>query len=267
LFLVHGAGGDVLWGYANLAGCLPADQPLYGLKSRGQVGLEEPTSIEEMAKCYLDEIRAFQAEGPYYLGGYCFGGNVAYEMARQLESQGQSVALLALLDSAPANAGYETMPWWRPDFAFRFLRNVYFWLEDFEALECRQRLRFIARKTRSFGRKFWRRVTAANESASVDVEEVIDFREVPARELRLWELHLRALAEHHERPYGGTAVLFRTRGQPIFCSLAKDFCWGRLVRRGIQVRLIPGSHENIFMEPNVHALARELQGCLSAPND
>src|SRR5205823_10600144 len=41
LFLVHGAGGDVLWGYANLAGHMPADQPIYGIKSRGQAGLEE----------------------------------------------------------------------------------------------------------------------------------------------------------------------------------------------------------------------------------
>src|SRR5262249_46214139 len=107
LFLVHGAGGDVLWGYANLAKYLPADQPVYGIKSRGQAGLEECAQLEEMALHYLKEIRAFQPEGPYYLGGYCFGGNVAYEIARQLEAQGQSVGSLLLLDSSPANAGYE----------------------------------------------------------------------------------------------------------------------------------------------------------------
>src|SRR5436190_13346859 len=93
LFLVHGAGGDVLWGYANLAAHLPPDQPVYGIKSRGQNGQEEWRTLEEMAMGYLKEVRALQPTGPYYLGGYCFGGNVAYEMARQLHSEGQSVAL------------------------------------------------------------------------------------------------------------------------------------------------------------------------------
>src|ERR1043166_4332923 len=82
LFLVHGAGGDVLWGYANLVLHLPAEQPVYGIKSRGQVGLEELSHLPEMAAYYITEIKRVQPVGPYYLGGYCFGGNVAYEMAR-----------------------------------------------------------------------------------------------------------------------------------------------------------------------------------------
>src|SRR4029077_5364539 len=73
LFLVHGAGGDVLWGYANLAAHMRADQPIYGIKSRGQAGLEEFAKLEDMAAYYLQEVRALQPLGPYFLGGYCFG--------------------------------------------------------------------------------------------------------------------------------------------------------------------------------------------------
>src|SRR6185295_18712292 len=98
LFLVHGAGGDVLWGYANLAKHLHPEQPLYGIKSRGRLGLDEFDRLEEMASYYLEEIRAVQPRGPYYLGGYCFGGNVAYEMARQLRERGEQVAFVALID-------------------------------------------------------------------------------------------------------------------------------------------------------------------------
>ena len=81
LFLVHGAGGGMFWGYANLARCLGEDQPVYGFKSRGLDGLEEFDTIEDMAAHYIADLRARQPHGPYYLGGYCFGGNVAYEMA------------------------------------------------------------------------------------------------------------------------------------------------------------------------------------------
>jgi len=95
LFLIHGAGGGILWGYANLAKHLAPDQPVYGIESRGLRGLEEFSRVEEMAGHYIQELRRVQPEGPYYLGGYCFGGIVAYEMARQLRALDQEVAFLA----------------------------------------------------------------------------------------------------------------------------------------------------------------------------
>ena len=136
----------MLWGYANLAAHMPPDQPIYGMKSRGQVGLDELATLEEMAAYYLKELRKFQPHGPYMLGGYCFGGNVAYEMARQLRAEGEHVSLLALLDTAPSNAGYETMKWWRPSFAFRFVKNLRYWMDDFMELPAQQRRSFFARK-------------------------------------------------------------------------------------------------------------------------
>ena len=153
LFLVHGVGGDVLWGYANLARHTHPDQPIYGIKSRGQVGLDEYDRIEDMARYYLEQVRTFQPRGPYYLGGYCLGGNIAYEMARQLREQGESAALVALIDAFPANAGYERMPWWRPTYPFRFAVNFSYWLKDFIHLPSDEYRRFVSRKARAFGRK------------------------------------------------------------------------------------------------------------------
>src|SRR5690606_7286479 len=97
------------------------EQPVYALESRAmRGGLPEFDTIEEMAAHYVAEIRTVQPRGPYYLSGYCFGGNVAYEMARQLEAAGETVALLALLDSAASNSTYQRLPWWRPQFHARF---------------------------------------------------------------------------------------------------------------------------------------------------
>ncbi len=126
LYLVHGAGGDVLWGYANLVAHMLPDQPILGIKSLGQSGNVEYQPLEEMAARYLEAVQLRQPEGPYYLGGYCFGGNVAYEMARQLRTKGEEVALVALLDTAPANAGYEKVCWWQSGFIGQFTRNLYY---------------------------------------------------------------------------------------------------------------------------------------------
>jgi thioesterase domain-containing protein len=216
-----------------------------------------------MAACYVDAIRAKQPEGPYYLGGYCFGGNVAYEMARQLQADGARVALLALFDSAPANAGYETVHWWRPQFVGLFARNLYFWLRDFRNIRPPDRRRFIARKSRAFGRKLARWVMGTGGGPPVDLEEVIDPANFPEHELKLWEIHLRALASHAQRPYSGRVTLLRTCGHPLFSSFAPDLRWGTLATGGVTVKLIPGSHENIFMEPNVKFLALALTAALS----
>jgi amino acid adenylation domain-containing protein/FkbH-like protein len=267
LFLVHGAGGDVLWGYANLALHLPQDQPVYGIKSSTQGATEAHLQLEEMARDYLQAVRCRQPEGPYFLGGYCFGGNVAYEMARQLRLQGQSVELVVLIDTAPANVGYEKLTWWRPGFAWRFARNFRFWLADFRALRAEDRRNFALRKLRWIGRKLRHRIGLGSDKDRFDLEEVIDPRQFPEYELALWQLHLEALVAHVERPYAGRVALLRTRGQSLFCSLEEDFCWGKLVKGGVLVKEIPGSHENIFMGHNVQILASELTKLLVKKED
>jgi phthiocerol/phenolphthiocerol synthesis type-I polyketide synthase E len=98
-FCLHGAGGNVLI-YRELAEYLGPDQPVFGLQARGLDGNSPPqTRIEDMAQSYVQEIRRTQPFGPYYLGGYCLGGTIAYEVAQQLQAAGQTVALLALFDT------------------------------------------------------------------------------------------------------------------------------------------------------------------------
>jgi amino acid adenylation domain-containing protein/FkbH-like protein len=265
LFLVHGAGGDVLWGYANLAKYLHPEQPVYGIKSRGQVGLGEFDQIEDMARYYLEQIRAQQPNGPYFLGGYCFGGNIAYEMARQLRSQGEIVSQLLLIDATPSNAGYESIPWWRPSFYCRFSQNLFYWFKDFVTLlEPAEQRRYFVRKIRVVARKLLQKIHRGNKGTHVDLDEVIDVNHFPEHELKFWQIHLNALVAHVERPYAGSLTLLRTRGQAAFCSFEEDFCWGKLAHGGVQVKHIPGSHENIFVEPNVKFLAKTIEECLSA---
>ena len=98
-FCVHGGGGNVLI-YRELARHLGTDYPFYGLQAQGLDGSNDYlTTTEAMADSYLREIRELQPEGPYYLGGFCMGGQVAVEIAQRLVRDGQQVNLLFVIDT------------------------------------------------------------------------------------------------------------------------------------------------------------------------
>ena len=96
--------GNVLE-FASLANLLGLDRPFYATQSRGLDGSEPPLRrVEDMAQEYIKELRQVQPHGPYYLGGACMGGIVAFEMAQQLGRAGEQIAVLALLDAPFARA-------------------------------------------------------------------------------------------------------------------------------------------------------------------
>src|SRR5262249_55208892 len=98
-YCVHGMLGNVLRFY-DLARYLGSDQPFFGLQPQGLDGRDScHTRVEQMAAHYISEIRSIQPMGPYFLGGYSFGGIVAFEMAQQLTAQNQKVGLLILFDT------------------------------------------------------------------------------------------------------------------------------------------------------------------------
>ena len=101
LFCIH-PGGGLSWSYSGLLAHLPIDCPVYGLQARGITQPEmAPRTLEEMAADYVVSVRQVQPKGPFHLLGWSFGGLVAQAMATQLQDAGETVSLLALLDSYP----------------------------------------------------------------------------------------------------------------------------------------------------------------------
>jgi amino acid adenylation domain-containing protein len=97
----------ISWCYATLVRALPADQPVYGLQSRGLDDVRTmPGSVAEAAEHHVAEIRSIQPHGPYLLLGWSFGGVVAHAVATRLQQRGEEVRLLAMLDSHPRDADY-----------------------------------------------------------------------------------------------------------------------------------------------------------------
>ena len=97
LFLIHPAGG-LAASYLNLVRCLGKDRPVYALQAIGQPLFDD---VEAMASYYIKQIQQVYSGDDYLLAGWSFGGIVAYEMARQLAANHQTVPLLALIDSQP----------------------------------------------------------------------------------------------------------------------------------------------------------------------
>ncbi|MBF6301929.1 amino acid adenylation domain-containing protein, partial [Nocardia amamiensis] len=103
LFCVHPVSG-ISWSYAGLAAYLDPDRPLYGVQTPVLAAeAVMPDSIEDWAARYVELIRSVQPQGPYHLLGWSFGGVIAHEMAVQLQREGETVALLAVMDSYMAD--------------------------------------------------------------------------------------------------------------------------------------------------------------------
>ncbi|QLH25738.1 amino acid adenylation domain-containing protein [Streptomyces sp. Rer75] len=101
VFCVHPLSG-IGWLYAGLLHHVDRAHPLYALRGEGPGGIRElPSSIEEMAERYVDELRSVRPHGPYHLVGWSFGGVVAHAMAVRLRELGVAPGLVCVVDALP----------------------------------------------------------------------------------------------------------------------------------------------------------------------
>jgi amino acid adenylation domain-containing protein len=263
-FCVHPAGGSVLC-YRDLARHLGPDQPVYGLQARGLDGrLPYQTRVEEMAAHYLQEIRVAQPEGPYFLGGFSFGGLVAYEMAQQLQARGENVAVLALFDA------------WGPGYPVP--RSIVQQIRDqFRRLTGRDPEAMLGR-LRIGGRLSTRKDRAPAAAPGTALRSVIGRLRwqviVMARRFYLWVgpwlpralrdmevISLQASRAYLPGLYDGRLILFRASEQPAGNDDLR-LGWGGLATGGEELHEVPGDHFTILTEPSVEILAKQLTASL-----
>ncbi len=87
--------------YRSLAMSLKTDRPVYGVHVPYMVptNTDHPSELAEIARRYVYAIREVCPRGPYHLSGLCFGGIVAFEVARQLHELGERVESILLFDA------------------------------------------------------------------------------------------------------------------------------------------------------------------------
>jgi acetoacetyl-CoA synthetase len=101
VFMAHGLGGSVMEIF-DLAKRIQTQHALYGTQSKRVTGTDQPMEhVEDLAQYYLDAMRKLQPHGPYALIGYSFGGLVMLEVAHRLRQSGETIALLAMLETYP----------------------------------------------------------------------------------------------------------------------------------------------------------------------
>ncbi|GJM39766.1 MAG: hypothetical protein DHS20C20_00480 [Ardenticatenaceae bacterium] len=260
-FCIHGVTGDILW-LKDLADLMDDDQPFYGIQARGLDGEAEPFDrLEEMASYYLQQIRSVQPTGPYYMGGYCMGGDIAYEVARQLQNAGEEVPILMVIDPPPADLS-ERAPL-NGRFIIDFAQNSPYWLREFLRLGSGEIFSRIRRKGRVALRSLWQKIRAQSDEERMTATDVIDQADdLPEYRQKLIESHLDALLNYTHAGYDGEVIVYEAQSRPLLNPGNHANEWVDYVNRPIIVRTVPGSHSSMLHKPHVIELAKDLQNNL-----
>jgi len=229
------------------------------LQSEGLDGhIRKNRTIEEMVARYLAELRSLQPQGPYFLGGFCFGGLLALEAARQLTAAGEEVALLAMIQTTHPDSD-------RFDPRLNALQRFWYQLTDRLDLE-RENFShkggayFLERLRRAWDIG-WSRTLIAFDAR----------RRTPRKRLSMPYIlealtieNDKAVQKYKPQAYRGDVVLFRSNKQ-LRGLLADEYLgWTEFFPGNLDVCEVPGHQQNTVLEPHVTRLASELSCRLHA---
>jgi amino acid adenylation domain-containing protein len=246
-FTPGGDGGDgALLVYARVARSLGVEQPFYGFRARGvDDGTVPHRSVEDMAADYLAEVKQLQPRGPYYFGGECVGGVIAYEMARQALAAGDDVGLLVLLDSRPPRVTAYGRHW----------------------------ARFLSSRTRRLADKTLGPVIPSNDSQRalgrarlrrwLETRLPYDAKEAPPTIELAWVKYQRTLLRYRPRPYQGRMALILS---DQYAGKHVDRSWEDLVPGGIDVQRAVGDHDS-YVRQHAKLTADILEACLDRASE
>ncbi|WP_315790951.1 amino acid adenylation domain-containing protein [Fischerella sp. JS2] len=255
-FCMHGAGGGIR-NYFNLSRRLGEDYPFYALEDNPDQDEPEIISVEETATRYLGEIRQVQPHGPYLLGGFCYGGVLAFEMAQQLQRQGQTVGLLVVIDAILPKTAVKP----GEDDDAKFL------LRMAESIKTNNNIDFSVAFEELRGLPLNEQLHLVNKKANFIFSdtEIKDFLGY----YKLFKSHVQAMRDYVPQVYPHSLTLFRANEEIVHDFESAEFNtndpwlgWGKYSRQPIQVIEVPGDHFSMFVEPHIQELAKQLRICI-----
>lgn len=247
--------------YNGLRTVLGDDRPFYGLR---ELDRDAEMTIDERVSSYVKEVRAVQPHGPYYLSGWCAAGPLAVEAARQLREAGEQVAMVMLFDS------------WRPGYAGE--------LASAQSSDPQSTLRASLSRKYRFHRQQLAGRSALSKAGYLRGVVVMKLRSTRDRAfLRHWSMAqrlftkfglelphfmhnisgkmLESVQEYRGKPYSGRITLIRATDAPYIPQADSACGWKTLAEQGVEVFFTPGTHESMFVEPNLTALGEILNNC------
>lgn len=258
IFFIHPAGGSVFC-YRSLVQYFSPHQPIYALEDPALHRYNKFEKFTDKADYYIDLIRQVQQEGPYFLAGYSYGGNMAWEIAVRLQQKGQVVQFLGLLDSFPS-VSYENIAlddtrllaavWYMTSLIFE--KEPRQWFDELKQVRAERQLEYVVQQL-------------LEDASGIPLSEAV----IQAHTLQVAMDNFREL--HYYAPasiYTGEITYFWAREKiprglsdllnyQIPDNLIADG-WAKLTTQPVKVCYVPGHHFTMFSEANVPELAARL---------
>ncbi|HEY9830742.1 MAG TPA: amino acid adenylation domain-containing protein [Stenomitos sp.] len=272
-FCVHPILG-VVFPYYELAYALGFDQPFYGLQPLGLDGEQSPfTRIEEMAAHYIEALRQVQPSGPYFLGGWSFGGLVAFEMAQQLLDAGHQVALLAILDTLAPIPG--NLPSFGDSLKFMFTAAAryiwsflldYFYLITTSSQPQAHHLPFHLANINKLlhglrNHQAWQSIlgeavlaNALPHSSRKQILSELNIRPM----LHIYQANNQATLSYVPQVYPNWITLLKTSVQSSKADQDSSLGWSQLAEGRVEIHQVCGNHLTMLRKPHVKVLANQL---------
>jgi len=243
LFCMHAIDGEII-PYGNLSLHLGNDQPIYGLRLNLQDLAAGTGSIAKLATKYIAEIRKIQANGPYYLLGYSFGGIIAFEMAQQLNSIDQEVAFLGLFDTINP----QFRPLMKPLSKFQKTKLSFRKFRKVPVNEVSGYL--VARLGRWYRRiisKYFSSHTPKAENENNIIQDIL----IAWRDAYVPTI------------YPGRITLFKAKDEPMkYLNYPDELGWNGMAKGGIVSYVVSGDHLTLVNNQNIGSLGEQLIACL-----
>ncbi|HWC49678.1 MAG TPA: acetoacetate--CoA ligase [Solirubrobacterales bacterium] len=234
IYLLHSIWGDIL-GMRQMVTAMESDVPVYGIRARGLNPGEEPQgSIDEMARSYIGLIRGLQPEGPYRLVGHSFGGLLAFEMARLLIEEGESVDWLGIIDAELDDGAHTPLRRW----AHRALLPVHF---------ARVAMRDPVVSLKSLWSEVLpglirRGVSRLQRDAALAESQASWMEGTSENQQRLARHSLELAATYRPRPYNGSMTYFLPTVRRFHLFADPMPVWRRVTAGEIAIERVPGPH-------------------------
>ena len=257
-YCIHPVAGDVS-NYRDLAAALGPQQRCYGFQvTRDKMNAASVSSIESLARQYVEMLVAFQPEGDLVLGGWSIGAIIALEMAQQLLKIGRGVPLLIALDGAPSNTATNLNPW-SPVYVWKVLYNMPFWVRD--TLKYRQsHVLFRALVHNPVFRPRSKLPVLRNEKTlhGAAVQDVLNKPGWSNTQQLFVHALYDAIRAYVPRRYPGRVVVYEAKVQPFGHLLQVGASWSKIAPL-TEIVAVNGSHNSMFKQPALGVLAEHIR--------
>ena len=248
LFLLHGGDGGALF-YRSLLPKLGPDTSVYIIESPAltdDAWLLARKNVEATAHHFITLMQTVQASGPYRIGGYSFGGLVAYEMAQQLRATGEATEHLIMFDTENPGVGVRMLS-----------------LTERVAAGWRQGGSDFGSKIKGLSDRISSGLKGkmGHDTETAEARALLDAGTAatgPLRIVQVRETHVDAMDEYKVRPYPGSLLLLRSTAENDKYARLPDYGWGSLVG-SLEIRDVPGNHLELFDPPHADKLAIQLR--------